>query len=502
MVVLIGASVGEDDLIPIKALKYLKNADVVIYDRLIDMSLLLLCGRKSIFVNVGKTPSGAAHKQNEIQNNINNALEKYGKKYSLVVRLHGGDPFVFGRGGEEIDFLNKHNIKFEVIPAVSSSLVAATYAGIPITHRDYNSSIHIYTAHKKHGSDNILDYKTMAKLNGNLVFLMGSKSVKTISANLINEGKDQNTPIAIIQSVATSKQKVLFSTLKNTTNDELCKDIYPPAVIVIGYGINNKNMWFNKPKANVLFVGEKNSTTRFKNLANNFNYKVIKLPVIKSVFENTYCELDYIKTFNAILFTSVNAVKYFAKHIPFHLLKNTGVKIGSIGIATTKELAKHKINKVGIDFMTNGGSDDLIKKALEYTNDDEHILVATSKDSIIDFDVLNNNYRRVIKPLHIYKNKKKIFHSSVVINEVLGMTDIIIFSSGISVRYFFENFYCLMYNKIKLSSSDKKIFNNYKIFSLGQTAYDELKNLGINSIKPENPNYESLLKCIDKEVNL
>lgn len=228
-VTLLGAGPGNIELLTLLGKRRLEQADVVLYDRLVNPSLLLLTSQKAQLINVGKMPN--YHKYH--QKDINNLLVKYAKMGCQVVRLKAGDPYVFGRGGEEAAYLKSQGVPFEVIPGLTSALAGLSAVGIPITQRGLASSFHVITGQRK-DSEEDLNWKNIAHQEGTLVFLMGMSNLANICHNLIINGKNPNTPVAIIQWATQWRQKMVISNLKEITTAAAQKGLSSPGLIVIG----------------------------------------------------------------------------------------------------------------------------------------------------------------------------------------------------------------------------------------------------------------------------
>ena len=227
-VFLVGAGPGDPDLLTRKAERVIKDADVVLYDKLVDERVIALVPEKAELMDVGKDPSH--HKVP--QHKINDLLVKYARAGKRVVRLKGGDPFVFGRGGEEAEALVAHGIEVEVVPGISSAVAVPAYAGIPVTHRNYASTFTIVTGHEAAGNE--LPWDVLAQLDGTLVILMGVGTLAENVANLIAFGKPMQTPAAIIAHGTTRRQKVVVGTLDDIARKAEAADVDAPAVLVIG----------------------------------------------------------------------------------------------------------------------------------------------------------------------------------------------------------------------------------------------------------------------------
>lgn len=228
-VTLLGAGPGDPELLTLLGWRRLQEATVVLYDRLVNPSLLLIPDVNTKLINVGK----ARGTERLSQDQINALLVQYAQAGEVVVRLKAGDPYVFGRGGEEAQYLAAHHINFEVVPGLTSAITGLSAAGIPITNRNYASSFHVITGQKRHG-DQQLDWANLAQLEGTLVFLMGMAELPEICRQLIAHGKNPKTPTAVIQWATQWRQKMAFGDLDNIETVVKQKRLAAPALIVIG----------------------------------------------------------------------------------------------------------------------------------------------------------------------------------------------------------------------------------------------------------------------------
>jgi uroporphyrin-III C-methyltransferase len=244
-VYLVGAGPGDPKLLTIKAMELLSKADVVVYDRLVGEAILNFAPKTARKIYVGKR-SG---KHVVPQDKINELLVTTALEGKVVVRLKGGDPFLFGRGGEEAETLLEKNVPFEVVPGVTSAIAAPMYAGIPLTHRDYASSVAIVTGHRAGESGKPVNWSKLANAVDTIVILMGIESLEAIVAKLIKGGLDPNKPVAIIQQGTTKNQTSILGTLSNIVDEAEKNKVKPPAVVVIGgvAELGRKLAWF-KPK--------------------------------------------------------------------------------------------------------------------------------------------------------------------------------------------------------------------------------------------------------------
>jgi len=239
-VYLTGAGPGDIELMTLKALKVIKKADIIIYDKLVNPDILNMAKSKTELIFVGKEYGKHTIPQDE----INEIIYQASLKYDIVVRLKGGDPFVFGRGGEEALYLKQKGVKFEIIPGVTSSISVPAYAGIPVTHRGITCSFRVVTGHESKAKKTCQINWESFKTDETIVFLMGLHNIKLITKNLIKIGKAKNTACAVISNGTTKHQKVVTGTLEDIA--QKTKDMQTPAIIIIGEVVNlrKKLNWF------------------------------------------------------------------------------------------------------------------------------------------------------------------------------------------------------------------------------------------------------------------
>jgi uroporphyrin-III C-methyltransferase/precorrin-2 dehydrogenase/sirohydrochlorin ferrochelatase len=246
-VYLVGAGPGDPDLLTFRALRLMQKADVVVYDRLVSPEILELVRRDAEKIYVGKAKS----KHTVPQNQINELLAKEALAGNRVVRLKGGDPFIFGRGGEELETLIEHGVNFQVVPGITAASGAASYAGIPLTHRDHAKSVVFATGHLQDNSIN-LNWQGLAQPDQTIVFYMGLTGLPIICEQLVKHGLSAATPIAMVESATTSKQKVVTGTLLDIQQKAESAGIKPPALIIVGsvVSLHKKLNWFGNDHNN------------------------------------------------------------------------------------------------------------------------------------------------------------------------------------------------------------------------------------------------------------
>lgn len=230
-VFIVGAGPGDPKLITLKAVEAIKSADVVLYDRLVSKKIISMIPKSAASVYVGRDV-GDDYKH---QDTTNELMVKYAKTKRNVVRLKGGDPFIFGRGGEEAEFLRERGVKYEIIPGITSGIGSAEYSGIPLTHRDYASSVVFVTGHEDaKKTQGTVNWKKLAKSVDTIVIMMGLSRLEIISKNLISGGLAKNTPVAVIQNGTTEDHKMLKGTLANIAKKVKDAKVRPPSIIIIG----------------------------------------------------------------------------------------------------------------------------------------------------------------------------------------------------------------------------------------------------------------------------
>jgi uroporphyrinogen III methyltransferase/synthase len=344
-VYLVGAGPGETGLITVKGLDCLKKADVIIYDRLLDNSLLEMARPEAEKIYVGKA---AKHHTLE-QSVINQLLVKKAQEGKIVVRLKGGDPFILGRGGEEAEALALNHIHFEIVPGVSSATAVPAYAGIPVTHRGLSSSFTVVTGHEAIDKDKTsLAWDKLSTGSDTLVFLMAMGNLTPVVQRLLKNGRAPSTPVAVISHGTSPNQKTIVGTLETIL--DRAKSFEPPAVVVVGQVVQLRDClrWFdNYPLfgKRILVTRARHQTSSLSQLFRECGAMPVEIPAIKIQPLLTPNDLDQailnIKNYHWIVFTSVNGVEAFfhrlyALKLDARWLGN--LRLGAIGPATAKAL--------------------------------------------------------------------------------------------------------------------------------------------------------------------
>jgi len=360
-VYLIGAGPGDPDLITVKGLECIKKADVIVYDRLADPRLLKKCRREAEKIYVGKSPHRHTLKQEE----INRLLVDKAREGKTIARLKGGDPFVFGRGGEEAEVLAENDIPFEIVPGITSAISVPAYAGIPVTHRDYTSTMAVITGNEDpNKEDSSINWEHIAAGAGTLVFLMGMGNLDKIANKLIAHGRPPATPVALIRWGTRPEQETLTGTLEDISSRAREANFKNPAVIVVGevVKLREKLAWVEKKP----LFGKRIVITRSREQASVLSRQIAELggapyefPTIKIAAPDDFSPLDAairnIASFQWIIFTSVNGVKVFTRRL--HQLGGDirdlkGVNLCAIGPKTKAILENYglRVNYVPVEF--------------------------------------------------------------------------------------------------------------------------------------------------------
>ncbi len=379
---MVGAGPGDEGLITVRGWDYLKEAEVIVYDHLANVTLLSRASERAEKIYVGKKEGAHTLPQGE----INRLLVKKAEEGKKVVRLKGGDPFIFGRGGEEAEFLSQAGIELEIVPGVTSAVAVPAYAGIPLTHRRITSTLGFITGHQdpaKGGSG--IAWEKISTGLGTLVFLMGVKNLPGIVKRLLSHGRSGDTPVAVIRQGTLPEQETVVGSLSSIVAEVEKRELKPPAVIVVGevVGLRDKLKWFEKKP----LLGKRIVVTRARAQAGKLSRKlraegakVIEFPTIKIAPPQSYQGLDEalreIGNYRWIIFTSSNGVEYFMKRLRGKgkdLRHLAPCRIGAIGEGTAKTLSDYGINP---DFVPREySSEGLVKEFPEKDLSGQHILI-------------------------------------------------------------------------------------------------------------------------------
>ena len=442
MVYLVGAGPGDEDLMTRKGLRLLREADVVVYDNLASSSLLNEVRDDAELIYAGKRSSNHHLKQYE----TNELLVKLALEGKNVVRLKGGDPYIFGRGGEEGQELREAGVDFEVVPGISSSYSVPAYCGIPVTHRDFASSFHVITGHEGNHKNgvSVLNYETLAKEEGTLIFLMGLKNLPNIVASLIENGKDPATPVGVLQEGTTARQRVATGTLADIVEVVKREGIKTPAITVVGDVVSLRQVldWYgHKPLSSksVLVTGTTSMVDRLSPILKEEGAEAISFSLIRTE-RMRLPELDdalkKIDKYNWIVFTSANGVECFfeeMQEIRMDVRKLAHIRFAVIGDGTRKALESHGIF---CDFIpTAYSSQDMAAAMIPHIEKDENVLLLRAEEA-------NRVLPDALEEAGISHTCISLYHTVTderkadELNRLIKMVDYVTFASSSAVRAF------------------------------------------------------------------
>lgn len=460
---LVGAGPGDVGLFTLKGREVLEQAEVVVYDSLVGQGVLAMVPEDARCIDVGKR----AGNHTMPQGGINEVLLEEAQKGHRVVRLKGGDPFLFGRGGEELELLTEHNIPYEVVPGITSPLSVPAYNGIPVTHRDYCSSLHIITGHKRAGETYDINFKALVGTKGTLVFLMGVAALADICAGLIDGGMDSHMPAAILQKGTTAAQKRIVATVGTLPEEVERQGIETPAIIVVGKvcTLADSFAWYDK----LPLSGCKVVVTRPRQLISSMAKKlreagaeVLELPAIATVpmANNEVLEraIDQLSSYNWIAFTSPSGVRIFFEEMRRRKkdIRALGsCRIAAIGMGTRKEL---EALGLFVDLMPEIYDGEHLAETLAQTGEVGcHVLIPRARCGNPELlHILEKAGFRVDDvPTYdtVYQSQELIDEKAEFKN---GNIDWAVFTSASTVRGFVETTQGLDYTKVRAACIGKQ----------------------------------------------
>ena len=499
---LVGAGPGDIGLLTLKGKEVLELAEVVVYDALVSDEIAALIPASAKKINVGKRANHHLVPQEE----INQILLEEALQGNRVVRLKGGDPFVFGRGGEELELLVQYNIPYEVVPGITSAVSVPAYAGIPVTHRDYTSSVHIITGHARKGGASRIQYDALVKMNATLIFLMGIGALEEICKSLIEAGMNPDTPAAVLERGTSAKQRKVIATVATLKEEADQALIQTPAIIVVGEvcSLSDSFAWMEKqPLAGIQVVvtrpKEKSSSLTGKLRARGAH--VIEMPAIKTItikeqeeldrFAESIDKISELRGEQWILFTSPKGVESF-----FSLLEETKtdirrlysaeVRFGVVGNATRKELRLHGIEA---DYMpdTYCGKE-LANGLLEVFGQNPYVTLYRAEDATEGIvEVLEDN--------QIAYQDVTVYHTIYLVDEELatridtgienGTIDYVMFTSASCVKAFTACLTDMDYTKVKA-------------ICIGEQTATAASKYGMQVCVSKKATIDSMIECLNK----
>ncbi len=484
-VILVGAGPGDPGLLTQKGRQAIEQAQVVVYDRLVSPAILSMIPQDAEKIDVGKESSHHLVPQEE----INRILLRKAQEGKRVVRLKGGDPFLFGRGGEELELLEEEGIPFQVVPGVTSALSVPAYAGIPVTHRDFCSSLHIITGHARAGAELKIDFDALRRTGGTLVFLMSITSLPKICFGLLGAGMDPNMPAAVIERGTLPQQRKLISTLENLPRDAEAQGVKSPAIIVVGKvcALSDRFDWFDalplKGKPIVVTRPADRSGTLTQRLR-ELGAQVIDYPCIRTVPREENVPLDIaiekLGSYRCLVFTSPIGPKLFFDRL-LSLGKDartlSGLTLAAIGPKTAKALEHFGLRA---DIVPEAFDSCHLAKALEVIEGPVLLCRASVGSAAVPemLEARGTQYDDVALYDTVYASP-----DPEQVDALLGEPLLVTFTSASTVKGFAES----------LPGRD---FRNVLGCCIGKQTEAEARKYGIKTVVAEEATMEALVDCI------
>lgn len=495
-VYLVGAGPGDEGLLTLRGAELIRRADVVIYDLLVNTDLLRHARSNCVLISRGK-------RQDVPQDELNELMIANARAGKCVVRLKGGDPYVFGRGGEEAEALVDAKIPFEVVPGVSSITAATNYAGIPLTHRDYASNFIVFTGHEGDGKTaSPLDFDQIARTSGTKVILMGVTHLRELTEALISRGMSAETPVAIVQWGTLGRQKSIVGTLGTIEKISAGEHITPPALTVIGdvVTLRHKLNWYeHRP-----LFGQRIVVTRSRAQAAELSHKfaelgadVLEIPCIKrSVPANLQSLADALLELNSydwLVFTSANGVVAFFEFF-FKAFKDMrdigGVRIAAVGPGTAAKLRELHLQ---VDLMPEEAVGVKIAREFEKFESIENLKICLLRAEVANADLPGalEEHGAIVDDIPVYRTVGETEDTFGAGSKLVETgADWITFTSGSTVEHFHARF--------DLPSLLKK-FPQMKLASIGPETTKAIESLGLKAaVEAKQHTMEGLVTAVLK----
>lgn len=491
---LVGAGPGDPKLITEKGKYCLESCEVVVYDYLVSEELLSLCPSYCKKIYVGKQVG----KHSASQNEINQILIKEAKKGKQVVRLKGGDPFVFGRGGEEVLALKNKDIPYQIVPGVTSAIAALTYAGIPITHRGVSRSFHVITGHTADSETSLTDqYEVFAKLDGTLVFLMGLSHIEEITSRLLTNGKPPKTKAAVISNGTLPNQKTVVGTLDNITEKVKEANLSTPAILVFGEvaGISLTDLSHQSLSGyQIGITGTKAFTKKLAMAlqdegaaASVYDYLAIQ----KTIDPDAWINLkEMLSRYTWIVFTSTNGIRLFFESMKQYEIDSrslAGIKIAVVGSGTKETLKEYGMfaDYMPEVYTTKALGEGLVSKL----NREDCLLLPRAKKASADLTNCLHANQVIYHELPLYDTKVNEKKCEAARKKVQTL-DYLTFASSSGAEAF-----------LKAGTVDENTFKNGKIVCIGDVTEKTVKSYGFsNVIVAKEYTYQGIVTAIKNDV--
>ncbi len=495
-VYLVGGGPGDPGLLTLRGRRLIEQADVIIYDRLASPRLLAFASPDVEFIYVGKRVGRHVANQDE----INDYIVKKAREGKTVVRLKGGDPFIFGRGGEEAQIMAKAGIDFEIVPGVTSAIAVPAYAGIPLTHREHTASVAFITGHRRFDSKEApVQWEGLAKGVGTLVFLMGMTNLAHICEKLIEYGRDPETPVAVIRWGTTPFHKSITGKLSNIADIVRENGFKPPAIIVIGtvVALRQQLNWFERLPLlgrRILVTRTRAQSSELVRLLERRGAGCVECPAIEVRPPDDLGPLDgaidNLKNFDWIIFSSPNAVKYFLERV-FHLghdIRGLGnARLACVGSSTADCIQEYHLN---VDLVpANFRAEGLVEEFGKLEMKGKNVLIPRAKKAR---EVLPKGLEAMGANVTIataYETVTPELRRDVV--EILQDedVDVLTFTSSSTVK----NFFHMVPEKLR-----DRILSRAKIACIGPVTAKTARKQGLSiDIQPEKSTIKDMVDAIE-----
>lgn len=469
-VYLVGAGPGDARLLTLRAAELLQSADLVALDALVSREIVARIPKSTQVVYVGKR--AGAH--SVPQEKINELLIGEARKGRKIVRLKGGDPFVFGRGGEEAEELIAAGVPVEIVPGISSAIAGPAYAGIPVTHRSFATSVTLVTGHEADEGSAGIRWGALAQLDGTIVFMMGFANLPAISQKLIEHGMSADRRVAVISNGTRPDQRTVAGTLRNIEGLVAAAKLATPALIVVGEVVKLHDVinWFeSKPLfgRRVVVTRAREQASQLVELLTDSGANVLQFPAVRTAPPESYESLDRAigRKYDLLVFTSVNGVRAFFERLRSDARSLSGTRIAAVGETTAEELRRYGIIA---DLVPEKFQSAALLPLLDADQRGKRIAViraAQGSDELIDElrrrggDVdLAIAYRTVAGDEDLAELRELIATNAI---------DVVTFTSASTVSNFFE---------MLTPAERKRIFDGVLIASIGPVTSDAIKALG------------------------
>lgn len=490
-VILVGAGPGGRDLLTLRGAEVLQSAEAVVYDRLVSPDILELIPQTAERVNVGKENNHHPVPQDQ----INEILVRLAQEGKQTVRLKGGDCYLFGRGGEECEYLLEHGISFEVVPGVTSALAVPAYAGIPVTHRDYCSSVHIVTAHARAGKPLDIHFDALVQTGGTLVFLMGLSALSEVMQGLLSAGMSPDMPAAVISNGARGNQKKVVATISTLYDAVRAAGLKSPALIVVGRvcELHSALDWFTP----LPLHGKTIAVTRPKERIGTLSKKlralganVIECPCIETqeIEDTALLKYELTDRWDWVVLTSpagVSAMVHALQRAGYDLRALYGMQFAVIGPGTAQALAAYGIEA---DLMPDVYDGAHLGQALVDTLDPkERVLILRSAQGGSELTAKLREAEITFADVATYETVYRTDQGDLLRTELAnGTLDVVTFTSASTVRGFVE----------AVGDLD---FQAFTALCIGQQTAAQAQSYGMQVKIAKTATIDSMIACLLEE---